>query len=204
MKATVEVDPSEISQLAEKLHERVQAGASGSFASLGWLFKGLTFYFHNSRSTDEASDSDSQPGEQADMINKLHRPCLASNLASFGGASTASAAEKAVTHVIVDVDCSSSELSALRGSLSIRLGKRKLPHLVTVEWVERSWKERTLLSEESRLENSHFIKAKLTFQRRVSPIRMKFSTAASHLVRYQSPSYHIRYLAAWRLTSKKR
>ena len=61
--------------------------------------------------------------------------------------------DKRITHIVVDSgeenDRSSTDLYALRTSLSNRVGaNKKIPHIVTAEWVERSWKEKTLLDEE--------------------------------------------------------
>jgi DNA ligase 4 len=60
---------------------------------------------------------------------------------------------------VVDLDISSTELSTLRSTLSAQLGQQKMPHLVTVEWIEESWKERTLLDEESRSPENPFLQS---------------------------------------------
>ena len=49
------------------------------------------------------------------------------------------------THIIVGKDTSSERLKEVRGLIA---GRRKLPRIVTTEWVEESWKEGTLLDEE--------------------------------------------------------
>jgi DNA ligase 4 len=173
MKATVKADSSQVSKVVEKLIACAQANvASGSIISLGWLFKGLTLYFHYPLETDMFLDS--RPDErEVDVIAQMHRLRLASNLARFGGASIAGTDEKAVTHMVVDVDCSSSELSEIRGSLSTQLGSKKMPHLVTVEWLEESWKERTLLDEESRFERFYLVIIGLTYRFRILSIRVR-------------------------------
>lgn len=137
-------DGPQTCQVAEQLFARAQEGHDrGQGISPGWLFKGLTIYFHNPSST----------------INLL-RLRLASNLARFGGASIAKTYEKAkgkaVTHVVVDSFPSSSstegeeEISTIRAALSTRAASgERIPIVVTVEWIEESWKERTLLDEES-------------------------------------------------------
>lgn len=49
----------------------------------------------------------------------------------------------------MDPDTSSADVSALRGSLSARVGARKkVPHVVSSKWIEESWEARTLLDEE--------------------------------------------------------
>ena len=118
---------------------------NGTSSGLGWLFKGQVLYFadhavSNDSSTDENARSNPQ---QQQRLN------LASNLARFASARVVKDVEnKTVTHVIVCAD-STTDISALRKSLSKRVGtKTKIPHIVTVEWVEQSWVEKTLLDEE--------------------------------------------------------
>jgi DNA ligase-4 len=142
-------DPVEISQVAERLFSRAQEGHNSEQGiSPGWLFKGLTMHFH--QHNDDTSSS--------------HRLRLASNLARFGGASIVKAYDKrkgkGVTHVVVDSSSSidTEELSKLRTALSAHAASgQKMPHLVTVEWVEESWEARTLVDEESM--SSHFLPA---------------------------------------------
>ncbi|KAJ5677992.1 Nucleic acid-binding OB-fold [Penicillium maclennaniae] len=75
--------------------------------------------------------------------------CLARNTARFASAHIATSfKDPDVTHVIVNPDTSSREdIASLRGSLAARPGK-KIPHLVSLHWVQESWKNGTLLDEE--------------------------------------------------------
>ncbi|KAL2011562.1 hypothetical protein VTN00DRAFT_4280 [Thermoascus crustaceus] len=138
------VDPSQVSRLVEQLNANAQEDGGDTLGvSPGWLFKGLTFYFHH---PSPEVDSGSPPPEGETTSIRLR---LAANVAKFAGADIASSLKNInVTHVVVDADISSTEVSSLRGSLARELGKRKMPHLVTVQWVEESWEERTLLDEE--------------------------------------------------------
>ena len=139
------VSPHEIVQITERLNARIQLNVdSGSRIFPGWLFKGLVLHFHHPSSGRPASAEC-----EVNQINQSHRLHLASNIARFAGATTSDTHQKSVTHVVVELDISSTELSTLRGTLSAQLGQQKMPHLVTVEWIEESWKERTLLDEES-------------------------------------------------------
>lgn len=147
MKVPGKMDQSQISQITERLFVRAQQEGhdGGQGISPGWLFQGLTIYFHHDPSSSAAGNS--------------HRLRLASNLARFGGASIASAyntpnrnknKDKGVTHIIIDPSSSTEQLSTLRKTLSSHAASgMRIPHLVTVEWIEESWKARTLLDEES-------------------------------------------------------
>ncbi|KAI2335020.1 DNA ligase (ATP) [Ophidiomyces ophidiicola] len=73
---------------------------------------------------------------------------LALNLARFAGAVTAERLEdSAVTHVVTDHRTTSRDISSLRSTISKKVGNR-IPHLVTIDWVNESWKEKTLLDEQ--------------------------------------------------------
>lgn len=105
----------------------------------GWLFKGQTLYFaHNPQSGDSQLHH-----HQQQRLN------LASNIARFASARVVTDLEvKSITHIIV-CDRSQEDISSLRKSLSKRVGtKNKIPHIVSVEWIEQSWAEKTLLDEE--------------------------------------------------------
>ncbi|KAH8425336.1 DNA ligase (ATP) [Aspergillus melleus] len=118
----------------EKLHESIQGSVdSGWEMPCGWLFKNLIFHFH---STDQ--DNESHP----------YRLQLAKSTARFAGASVAdSSDDRTITHIIVDSTTPASEIRLIRESLATT-HRTKLPHVVTVKWIEESWKQHTLLDEE--------------------------------------------------------
>ncbi|KAJ5746060.1 Nucleic acid-binding OB-fold [Penicillium odoratum] len=116
---------------------------SGYTAPCGWLFRRFTFLFF---------ENDKAPKDnQASHIITLNDTCLqlARNTALFGGANTATSLESPnVTHVIVNPETLSlEEIKSLRESLAARPSKT-LPYLVSMAWVEESWKNETLLDEE--------------------------------------------------------
>jgi DNA ligase-4 len=121
---------------------------SGYTAPCGWLFRGLTFFFPSSSQAngDAASDSDSSSSTMEDI-----RLTIARNTAQFGGAGTVSSLKApGVTHVLVNTEkVSSAEISSLRKSLAAG-SRKKIPHIVSLGWVEESWKHGTLLDEESK------------------------------------------------------
>ena len=119
-----------------KVHENIQDHVdSGWEMPWGWLFKGLVFYFHPHR-----QDDDSRP----------YRLQLASNTARFAGARVAdSSSDQTLTHIIVDPETPASAIRLIRESLSTA-HRKKLPHLVSVKWIEDSWEQHTLLDEESK------------------------------------------------------
>jgi DNA ligase-4 len=127
--------PEVIERVTESIQEKVDSGWT---MPLGWLFKGLIIYFPESGEDDLESNS-SQP-KQSNRTNR------ARNTARFAGASVAeSADDPSITHIVVGPETPASEISTLRETLSTR---KRIPHIVNVEWIEESWKERTLLDEE--------------------------------------------------------
>jgi DNA ligase-4 len=124
-----------IEELTEHLHERVDSGWA---MPSGWMFKGLTLHFLH-----ESEEVSSSEGPLPKHSSRLH---LAKNIARFAGAGvTSSLTDSSITHIIVGPDTLASEVSVLRKTLSTR---KKLPHIVKVDWIEESWKERTILDEE--------------------------------------------------------
>lgn len=121
------------------VREQVNAGHE---LPIGYLFKGLTLFFHRS-SPEEADSSENDATE----MERQFRLRMAMNTASFAGANVVSSSDdSAITHVIVDPACSADEISSFRESWAT--GRKKLPHLVTVEWIEECWDQRTVLDEE--------------------------------------------------------
>lgn len=122
------VDPDSLQKVEAKIQAKIDSGYT---APCGWLFRGLTFFFHQ---TTKYSICD-----------------VTRNLSQFAGAAISESIESPdVTHIIVSKDSlSPMDLSSLRGSLSTRPGR--MPHLVDSKWVEDSWSNKTLLDEESKL-----------------------------------------------------
>ncbi|EFW19386.1 DNA ligase (ATP) [Coccidioides posadasii str. Silveira] len=122
--------PPHISKTETQIQER-----ESTFQELrGWLFKNQVLHFVKPR-----SDS---------MLSLPLR--LASNLARFAGASVANELEdKSITHVVIDTDSQPADVSALRSAISKRVAAgRRIPHLVTIAWIQDSWKAESLLDEE--------------------------------------------------------
>ncbi|KAF5865704.1 DNA ligase (ATP) [Aspergillus alliaceus] len=131
--------PNVTRKLNEHIQEKVNAGWG---MPSGWLFKGLTVFFPQNHKVDYP---ESDEATQTDQPYRLH---LASNTARFAGARVVESWKSSpVTHVVVAPDSSPSDISSIRKSYSTKPGK-KVPHLVTVEWIEECWKQRTLLDEE--------------------------------------------------------
>ncbi|KXG47410.1 Nucleic acid-binding, OB-fold [Penicillium griseofulvum] len=131
-------DPETVHRVEALIQDKVNAGYT---APRGWLFRGLKFHFYS---------NGNQKDEQAPELRKeYHRLHFAHNTARFAGAENASSLESTgTTHVIVDPETSSSaDVSSLRQSLAEKPGA-KMPHLVSVSWVEECWKNGTLLDEE--------------------------------------------------------
>lgn len=102
----------------------------------GWMFHGLVLYFDSL----ELSNGASQPGEASE--EKL-RWKHAYAIVRFAGAHVADQLREGVTHVLVDSDRQRHE--NLRQELSTF---QRLPRLVTIGWIEKSWAEKTRVDEE--------------------------------------------------------
>lgn len=163
-------DSTDVSRLSESIFAEAQelgfstVGGKEESPS-GWLFKGLTIYFHDISFSSSASTTSN--GSSADRL------WLAQKLTEFGGADLAesfddddnndtsrpskrSKGHKATTHIVIGSNAPKNEISSIRKTLTQRQmsgdnNGLRIPHLVTVEWVEQSWKEKTLLDEESML-----------------------------------------------------
>mgnify|MGYP001035927618 CR=1 FL=1 len=138
------LDPHSIHKIECHIQNKINSGYT---APRGWLFRGLAFFFPSSHqaSGDESHDSDS-----SNSTNDVIRSTLARNTAQFGGASSVTSLKSAgITHVIINTEMiSSAEISSLRKSLAAG-SRKKIPHLVNLDWVEECWKHGTLLDEES-------------------------------------------------------
>lgn len=135
--ATISAEPHALHKVEARIQERVDLGYT---VPCGWLFKGLTFFFFVTPDRETADQEEDLPLR------------LARNTALFASTQLASSlADKHVTHVIANPETlSASDISSLRGSLAARPGK-KVPHLVSLEWVQESWRNGSLLDEERTL-----------------------------------------------------
>ncbi|KAL2853726.1 ATP dependent DNA ligase domain-containing protein [Aspergillus pseudodeflectus] len=117
-----------IEKLTESIQERTDAGWT---VPLGWLFKGFTLHFVK---------------EGGGGLSSVFPTQAARNVARFAGAVvTESLKSSSITHVVVNPETPASDLSSIRQTLSTR---KKVPHIVTIAWIEESWKEKTILDEE--------------------------------------------------------
>jgi DNA ligase-4 len=136
------IDPQTFQRIETSIQEKVNAGYT---APCGWLFRGLKFLFYANRNPQE------KPATR-ELRKQDQRLSFAHNTARFAGAASATSLKSAgITHVIIDPGTlSSADLSSLRSSLAEKPGN-KMPHLVSVEWVEECWKNGTILDEERKL-----------------------------------------------------
>ncbi|KAL2829967.1 ATP dependent DNA ligase domain-containing protein [Aspergillus cavernicola] len=133
--ADIACSPQAIEKLTEHIQERVDVGWT---MPSGWLLRGLTIYF--------PKQNEDGPSSENPLPQQSHRIQLSRNIARFAGATvTSSLKESSITHVIVGPNTLASEVSILRKTLSTR---ERLPHIVKVDWIEESWKERAILDEE--------------------------------------------------------
>ncbi|RAL13975.1 DNA ligase (ATP) DNL4 [Aspergillus homomorphus CBS 101889] len=137
-------DRNAYAKLKQHIYDKVNAGWP---LPCGWLFDGLVFYFPPTKPQPAADDPEDDPEE-------LTHPSLAltRNTARFAGAKLVDTpADPAITHVVVyqpePGGLSKAAYRSLRGNWSAAPGK-KIPHMVTTEWVDESWRQQTLLDEE--------------------------------------------------------
>ena len=117
------------------------------------MFEGRLIYVNRSITDDQTRL------DQRDTMFRVKQAC---NIARFAGAQLTNELKEGVTHIIVENDQDHSR--TLRYTISryasglnscmvtvclISIDRfKRLPRLVTVNWVEQSWKEKTLLDEE--------------------------------------------------------
>ena len=129
----------------------------------GWTFESCIIYSNQPKTTSLNGESDHRPQDATDVSElQLRQACIT---ARFGGAEVVHDVDyEGVTHVLVGND--RSRIQELREKLSLYAtscqvqclasesltwnlhSRRRLPRLVTVEWIEESWKAKTLLDEE--------------------------------------------------------
>ena len=119
----------------------------------GCMFEGRLIYVDHLEADDEIRMN------QRATVFRVKQAC---NIARFAGAQLTNELKEGVTHVLVGND--QDDNRTLRRTLSrYAFGEKsymvmwylissysfkRLPRLVTVNWVEQSWKEKTLLDEE--------------------------------------------------------
>lgn len=137
------LDPHTLHKVESHIQAKIDSGYT---APCGWLFRGLTFFFPSrDNQSNESSASNRTKIEDTAL-------CLARNTARFASAHIATSLnDSEITHIIVNLDTLSREdIASLRESLAARSGK-KIPHLVSLNWIQESWENGTLLDEESKL-----------------------------------------------------
>jgi len=102
-----------------------------------WIFEGLSIYADN----QSQAMNGGTPLLQKDPAFSIKQ---ASNLARFAGARVTHDLKEGITHVLV----SRADRNHIRNIREKVATFRRLPRLVTVEWIEESWREKTLLDEE--------------------------------------------------------
>lgn len=145
----VEYD-DEINEISETAFERSHAGGT---PPPGWLFRGIAIHFHESAEASETSDQ--------------IRNFLARKVAKFGGADIVEDLDIAfgkpkgrdrqsttntLTHIVITSSkLVKDEIANIRKTIAQQqMSDRglKIPHIVTVGWIEQCWKEKTLLDED--------------------------------------------------------
>lgn len=109
--------------------------------SPGWMFHGLRVHFHKKRGAHvQGAGVNGGPVQVPLSDLKLN---LAQQIFAFAaGDVSTDPGDAAVTHVVVD---SPSQVKEVRRTIAHR---PKVPHIVSSDWVTKSWKEKTLLDEE--------------------------------------------------------
>ena len=119
----------------------------------GCMFEGQLIYVDFSNTADQT---------RLDQIDAMFRVKQACNIARFAGAQLTNELKDGVTHILVGNNqdpsrnlrrtvsrYASGENSCMFTVYLISIDRfKRLPRIVTVNWVEQSWKEKTLLDEE--------------------------------------------------------
>ncbi|OJD30447.1 dna ligase 4 [Diplodia corticola] len=155
---------------AEDEH-RVRLLGGDVAAARGWLFRGCRVWFDDGHEDEDEHDHDHDQdhdtgGDEVDgkdandeQAARRMRLYLAKQLVRFAGGSVAEsgalqlASDFDVTHVVVGAASANNKdrLGEIRRTLADRMesgNSSRVPRVVGVEWVEESWKERTLVDEE--------------------------------------------------------
>ncbi|KAF9630396.1 DNA ligase ATP-dependent [Lasiodiplodia theobromae] len=118
----------------------------------GWLFRGCRVWFDDGSGRDRAS-GEAAADEGPDKVDeqeqaRLIRLYLAKQIVRFAGGSVSEnlEADDAVTHVVV-TGTDAERIKEVRQIVADRKAER-VPRVVGVEWVEESWRERTIVDEE--------------------------------------------------------
>lgn len=120
----------------------IASKVSGSESIRGWMFRGLTVYVDPVKEL-QLNDDDQNVGPGEGGKDMQRRQEVALRTLRFGGGLLSEELDnKRVTHVVVH---EKSKLKQIRETLATRF---RLPRIVTRQWIEESWKERTLLDEE--------------------------------------------------------
>ncbi|KAL9103088.1 MAG: hypothetical protein Q9163_001828 [Psora crenata] len=112
----------------------------------GWMFEGLLLYADYPRENGALPSSDLAHLQLNQAYYTAH----------FAGARFTDELVEGITHILVDGD--RGRWREMRGKIS---GFSRLPRLVTIDWIERSWQEKTLLDEERRCLSSATAASKL-------------------------------------------
>lgn len=126
----------------------------------GWIFEGLLLYVVDSEHDILKGTSSSVQEPLNDHAFRMKQACNTAKLA--GARFTNNLADDSITHILVRSDKTSRgvrekiswyaaypSFTALSCSTLIRADRRKrLPRLVSFDWIEQSWNEKTLLDEE--------------------------------------------------------
>lgn len=145
MDTITDLPRGQISQIRARWSEKSDQDAGVPADLPGWLFSGQVLYF--------AKPVESESEEEKEVPPRLR---CASATARFAGATVVDDLEDArVTHVVVDDKSGSNgsssrtDIQALRAKIATRSGAgKKIPHVVSVQWIEESWVEKTLVDEE--------------------------------------------------------
>ncbi|PYH83891.1 ATP-dependent DNA ligase [Aspergillus uvarum CBS 121591] len=164
-----------LDKLKGHLYDQINAGWP---LPCGWLFDGLVLYFPelaHPTTTEDSRDDDLGDMGNLQSHHHYHPLQLTRNTARFAGARVVDTAQDpAITHVILQpTGLPAAEYRSLRGQWA---AADRIPHFVTTGWVEESWRQQTLLDEESVYDPNSDHRRKGVYKKDTDTLRTKNAT----------------------------
>lgn len=136
----------------------------------GWMFEGLQLYVDQPERDDSSGISSTEQKALDTLDLRTKQAC---NTAKFAGATfTGRLTDEGITHVLVRTDKAPRALREILLQYVVcdqgfskdiinqgMIRRKRLPRIVTLDWIEQSWVEKTLLDEEREMGTPTWIRS---------------------------------------------